>query len=83
METVSSALIRREGQHAYRLRLTPRQQEILLLIAEGLTTKVIAARLGVSDRTVKNHINAIYHVLDVDNRVQAAMWAVKHGLKTP
>jgi DNA-binding NarL/FixJ family response regulator len=50
--------------------LTPREQEIALLAANGLPTKVIAARLFVSDRTVGNHLQRIYAKLGVNNRIE-------------
>jgi len=60
--------------------LTPRQREIMGLIAEGLTNAQIADRLGVSERTVKNHLTDIRRKLGLRNRVQIAVWAVRHGL---
>jgi len=60
--------------------LTPRETEILALLAEGLSNKGIARNLGISDGTVKLHVKAILRKLEVHSRVEAAVMAVKHGL---
>lgn len=61
--------------------LTPRESEILGLLAEGQSNKVIARNLGISDGTVKLHVKAILRKLDVHSRVEAAVMAVEHGLR--
>ena len=61
--------------------LTPRETEILGLLAEGQSNKVIARNLGISDGTVKLHVKAILRKLNVHSRVEAAVLAVEHGLK--
>ncbi len=61
--------------------LTPRETEILGLLAEGQSNKVIARNLGISDGTVKLHVKAILRKLEVHSRVEAAVLAVEHGLK--
>ena len=57
--------------------LTPREQEILCLLAEGQSNKVIANNLGISDGTVKLHVKAILRKLQVHSRVEAAVKAVE------
>lgn len=58
-------------------RLTPRQREVLALVAEGLTNKEVGERLGISPRTVQKNLQMIYRRLEVPNRTHAAMvWAV-------
>ncbi|WP_284616745.1 LuxR C-terminal-related transcriptional regulator [Aquabacterium humicola] len=52
--------------------LTARQAEVLALLREGLSNKVIAVRLGIGEGTVKNHVSALLRVLKVKNRTQAA-----------
>ena len=52
--------------------LTPRQREILNLVADGLTNAQIAGRLFLSEYTIKQHLRAAYKILDVRNRVEAA-----------
>lgn len=59
--------------------LTPREREILCLLAEGKSNKVIANNLGISDGTVKLHVKAILRKLEVHSRVEAAVIAVEQG----
>lgn len=58
--------------------LTPRERDILSLLAEGQPNKVIARRLGTCDGTVKVHLRRIMRKLGVQNRTQAAIWALDH-----
>lgn len=60
--------------------LTPREREILCLLAEGQSNKVIARNLGISDGTVKLHVKAILRKLSVHSRVEAAVLAVERNL---
>lgn len=60
--------------------LTPRETEILGLLAEGQSNKAIARNLGISDGTVKLHVKAILRKLDVHSRVEAAVMAVEYGM---
>ncbi|MGC3997637.1 MAG: response regulator transcription factor [Anaeromyxobacter sp.] len=60
--------------------LTPREREVLALLAEGLANKVIAARLGISQHTAKFHVNAILAKLGVDSRAEAIVRAARLGL---
>lgn len=61
--------------------LTPREHEILLLLADGQSNKTIARNLGISDGTVKLHVKAILRKLGVHSRVEAAVIAVEQGLR--
>ncbi len=54
--------------------LTPREREVLELVAEGLTNKEIASRLVISVNTVRSHLRFILDKLHINNRVQAAIW---------
>jgi len=60
--------------------LTPREAEILALIAEGLTNAEIAERLVVSPATVKSHINHLFAKTGVRDRAQAVVYAFSRGL---
>jgi DNA-binding NarL/FixJ family response regulator len=60
--------------------LTEREQEILALIAQGQPNKVIARRLDIAEKTVKNHVSRILQTLGVTDRTQAALWAQRNGL---
>ena len=63
--------------------LTPREAEVLALIAEGLTNGEIADRLVVSAATVKTHVNHIFAKANVRDRAQAVVYAYSHGLVEP
>ena len=60
--------------------LTPRETEVLALIARGQPNKVIARELGVSEKTVKTHVSNVLGKLGVTDRTQAALYAVREGL---
>jgi DNA-binding NarL/FixJ family response regulator len=62
--------------------LTQRESEVLDLLAEGLPNKAIAARLGISDQTVKFHVASIAAKLGASNRTEAVRLAVRRGLIT-
>lgn len=79
----ASLLQRLQGQSAALPRpeaLTPRETEVLKLMVEGLTNKAIAARLRISDHTVKFHIGAILGKLGAASRTEAVTQAVRQGL---
>jgi len=59
--------------------LSPREMEILQLITRGLSNKEIARELGISHQTVKNHITSILRKLAVNDRTQAAVYALRRG----
>jgi HD-GYP domain-containing protein (c-di-GMP phosphodiesterase class II) len=60
--------------------LTAREVEVLRLAARGLPTPEIAARLGISKKTAANHVEHIYAKINVSNRAQASLFAVRNGL---
>jgi len=60
--------------------LTPREREVLALVARGLANKRIAQELGIAEKTVKIHVSRILHKLGVADRTQAALYAVREGL---
>ena len=60
--------------------LTPREIEILQLVAEGYSNRRLAELLGVSEPTVKFHLTNVYRKLGVGNRTEASRWAQRHGV---
>ncbi len=60
--------------------LTPREREVLELIAVGASNKRIALELGIAQKTVKTHVGHVLAKLGVSDRTQAALLAVRHGL---
>jgi NarL family two-component system response regulator LiaR len=60
--------------------LTAREGQVLELLAKGMPNKAIAFRLSLSEKTVKTHVSAILRKLDVTDRTQAALRAVREGL---
>ena len=60
--------------------LTPRELAVLRLVAEGLPNKTIAVKLGISEHTVKFHVNAILGKLGVASRTEAVVRATRLGL---
>jgi HD-GYP domain-containing protein (c-di-GMP phosphodiesterase class II) len=67
---------RREGPAG----LTPREVEVLRLLAQGLSNKEIAARLSISAKTAGNHVEHIYAKIDASSRATASLFAMQHGL---
>jgi NarL family two-component system response regulator LiaR len=68
------------GPAADRDALTPRELDVLRLLARGLPNKVIARDLGIAERTVKTHVSSILAKLGVTDRTQAALYAVRERL---
>ena len=62
--------------------LTEREREVLSLIAEGKNNREIAEQLVISEKTVKTHVSNILNKLHLDDRTQAAIYALRHGLST-
>jgi len=60
--------------------LTEREKEVLQLVAQGQTNQEIANQLGIEERTVRVHVTHILQKLELDNRTQAALYALRHGL---
>ncbi len=60
--------------------LTPREKEVLRLLAQGLSNKAIAGLLFLSSRTVQSHLYNIYRKIKVRNRTSAALYAVSRGI---
>jgi two-component system nitrate/nitrite response regulator NarL len=62
------------------LSLTPREHEVLELMAEGLSNRLIASRLGISEHTAKFHVNAILDKLGAETRTEAVVLAARSGV---
>lgn len=62
--------------------LTSREMEVLIQVANGMFNKEIATSLNISERTVKNHISNIFKKIDVSDRTQAAVFAIKNNIVT-
>jgi DNA-binding NarL/FixJ family response regulator len=60
--------------------LTAREVEILKLLASGMANKQIAYKLGISEKTVRNHVSNMYEKLQIFDRAQAVLYAVRKGL---
>jgi two-component system nitrate/nitrite response regulator NarL len=59
--------------------MTPREHEILQALVTGASNKMIANRLGITEATVKVHLKTLLRKIDVNNRTQAAIWAMNNG----
>lgn len=62
--------------------LTARERDVIALIGEGLKNRQIAERLGISETTVRHHMNAIFNKLEVTDRLELVVYAYRHGLVT-
>lgn len=79
---LNSRLINRDADKEKLNSLTKREVEILAQVASGMFNKEIAANLSISERTVKNHISNIFKKIDVSDRTQAAVFAIKNNIIT-
>ncbi|PEA75000.1 response regulator [Bacillus wiedmannii] len=70
--------VKKEKKNPFSM-LTKREQEVLREIAKGRSNKEIAAELHITEQTVKTHVSNVLAKLEVDDRTQAALYAVKHG----
>jgi DNA-binding NarL/FixJ family response regulator len=69
-----------ELDHRGAATLNPREREILVLVAQGLTNKEIAQQIFIAERTVRDYVSLILGKLAVPNRAGAAAWAIRHGI---
>lgn len=78
--SLNSKLITRNNNREKIEALTRRELEVLILVASGMFNKEIAEEMKISERTVKNHISSIFKKIDVADRTQAAVFAIKNNL---
>jgi DNA-binding NarL/FixJ family response regulator len=79
----ASAVLSARSEHRPETELSDRQRAVLALVAEGKQNKHIARELEISEKTVKAHLTAIFHILGVTDRTQAALWAQRHRRGRP
>lgn len=60
--------------------LTPREFDVVRLVATGMSNQQIADALGITERTVRQHMFNVMQKLDVDNRVKVALWTLRNGV---
>jgi len=80
LQQVRATAISPEAADTIRAELSDRELDVLKLIAAGNDNAMIAAQLHISPKTVKNHISNILMKLQIENRIQAAVYAVRSGL---
>lgn len=79
-QLLNSNLAKRDVMKEKLNELTKREIEVLKLVANGMLNKEIAATLSISERTVKNHVSNIFRKIEVSDRTQAAVFAIKNNL---
>lgn len=77
---LNSKLIARDLDAERLEQLSKREIEVLKLVAVGMFNKEIGVELGISERTVKNHLSSIFKMIDSSDRTQAAVFAIRNGL---
>lgn len=77
---LNSRLVKRDIDKIKVESLTKREMEVLINVANGMFNKEIAHNLNISERTVKNHLSNIFKKIDVNDRTQAAVFAIKNNL---
>lgn len=77
---LNSRLVARDIDKEKIEELTKREMEVLIKIANGMSNKEIASTLNISERTVKNHISNIFKKIDVSDRTQAAVFAIRNNI---
>lgn len=78
--TLNNRLVARDLDKDKIESLTARELEVLIQVANGMFNKEIATSLNISERTVKNHISNIFRKIDVSDRTQAAVFAIKNNI---
>ena len=84
-EVAADAVLHAAGHASHKSKprpdgLTAREVEVLRLVAQGASNKEIAAKLVISEKTARNHVERTYAKIRVSNRIGASMYALEHGL---
>ena len=74
-------LLRARAERTPLEQLTDREQEVLGLLAAGLSNRQIGRRLGIAEKTVKAHLSNVFRTIGAQDRTQAALWAERNGLR--
>jgi DNA-binding NarL/FixJ family response regulator len=77
---IAGAMTRREASSTVDVPLTPRETQVLRQLALGLSNREIADALEISVETVKEHVQNLLRKIALDDRTQAAVWAIRHGI---
>lgn len=80
LKRIAGAMSQREPPANSDVPLTPRETQVLRLIAMGLSNKEISESLEISIETVKEHVQNLLRKLALEDRTQAAVWAIRHGI---
>ena len=77
---IAGAMANREASTASDVPLTPRETQVLRQVALGLSNREIADALDISVETVKEHVQNLLRKIALEDRTQAAVWAIRHGI---
>ena len=77
---MAGAMANRTALANAEVQLTPRESQVLRLIAMGLSNQEIADSLDISVETVKEHVQNLLRKMSLNDRTQAAVWAIRHGV---
>lgn len=80
LRRMASTMARRESSSGGGVQLTPRETQVIRLLAMGLSNQEIADALDISVETVKEHVQNLLRKISLGDRTQAAVWALRHGL---
>ncbi|MEX0669103.1 MAG: response regulator transcription factor [Pirellulales bacterium] len=80
LKRMANSMAKREPATGGGVQLTPREAQVLRLVAMGLSNQEIADSLEISVETVKEHVQNMLRKISVNDRTQAAVWALRHGL---
>src|SRR5580698_1388157 len=79
LDALSEVPTLRVVNSAGRLLLTPREEQVVALVADGLTNRGVAVELGLSEHTIKKYLLRIFDKVGISSRVELVLYAVSHG----